>query len=283
MGGAVMTDWQNVLEKALDGDAEAFGELYQGYLRPKMLQWAGKILKNEDDAEDIVQEVFLYLFEKNRYITIQIPSLDSFTSYMFKTTEHKCLDVRKKGRLVRYSITEETITRLQYEHVSEDVLQGVKNIQQELSKPVGREKFETLLKAELGDKLTKNLKFLLLKYCRQEDSRQTSLEKVGKPPHVKPDPLEVKQEVVDNRLKEVLHTLSDEEKELIHERFYVEKSLREIAEEQEIPISTLQSRLERIFDKLSIDVQFYTLWREYLESKKEIDDYEIRRANNGRR
>ena len=81
------TDWQEVLDEALAGSTEAFGTLFQGYLKPQMEKYVWGLMKNKKknveekkkDVEDIVQEIFMYLFEKSRYLNILQKSLEVFS------------------------------------------------------------------------------------------------------------------------------------------------------------------------------------------------------------
>lgn len=52
------------------------------------------------------------------------------------------------------------------------------------------------------------------------------------------------------RLEEALHTLSSEELALIHELFYLNRTVREVSERYQIAKSTLQSRKQAVLQKL---------------------------------
>ncbi len=60
------------------GDVKAFDELFNKY-SPRLYNFALKYLKSEEEAEDIIQEVFLYIWDKHKRL---IPD-SSFNGYLF--------------------------------------------------------------------------------------------------------------------------------------------------------------------------------------------------------
>ncbi|WGQ08880.1 RNA polymerase sigma-70 factor [Pedobacter gandavensis] len=70
------------------GDLIAFNEIY-GRFQGLLYIYACKIVKNNDDAEDIVQEVFLYLWDKRFTITIN----NSISVYLYKAVQYKFMNL----------------------------------------------------------------------------------------------------------------------------------------------------------------------------------------------
>jgi len=66
---------------------ESFERLYREYY-PKLSAYASFYLKN-DEAHDVVQEVFLNLLEKKQKITDEA----SMNAYLYKAVQNKCVDV----------------------------------------------------------------------------------------------------------------------------------------------------------------------------------------------
>ena len=74
---------------------EQFEELFCDFY-PKLLAYAMSILNNKQAAEDIVQEVFLYVWEKRDNLQAGV----GFYSYIFQSTYTKRVDyIRKDSRL----------------------------------------------------------------------------------------------------------------------------------------------------------------------------------------
>ena len=64
-----------------------FEKVFMHYF-PKVKNFAWKLLKSENDAEDIAQEIFLKLWEKPSLWSDNFSSLDS---YLYKMTKNKLL------------------------------------------------------------------------------------------------------------------------------------------------------------------------------------------------
>lgn len=166
---------QKLLDEAFTGDIDAFGELYRKYLEPSMVKYARKYLKNETDAEDVVQKIFVYLFEKSRYLNIHEKAIDDFKRYiLYYVTKPKCIDVLRKRK--RLPLPED------------DTIQD-----------------NAILSSGILDIII---------------------------------------------LGELLRTLSDKERDFIYQRFWMGKTLQELAGEKRVGIRAIQSRLKRILDKL---------------------------------
>jgi len=74
------------------GDVQAFGQLYQLYnyrLYGNLL----KLVKSEQEAEEILQEVFIKIWDKRASIDVE----KSFRSYLFRIAENKVYDYFRKA------------------------------------------------------------------------------------------------------------------------------------------------------------------------------------------
>lgn len=77
-------------EQIKKGDISAYRRLFdQSYVH--MVNFAYKIIRNETAAEEIVQEVFIYLWEKRAQINIK----SSLSSYLFSAIKNKCINYLK--------------------------------------------------------------------------------------------------------------------------------------------------------------------------------------------
>lgn len=74
-----------------DGDMKAFDLIYCAY-SGKLFGFIYKILKTEADAKEIVQEVFIKLWENRQKIT----SLALFDSYLFTIAHNISIDIIRK-------------------------------------------------------------------------------------------------------------------------------------------------------------------------------------------
>jgi len=87
---------EELISQLRDGDREAFAEIYQRYWTV-MYMHALKMLKSEDDARDVVQEIFTSLWLKSKSINPDV----NLAGYLFISTKNKVLDLiaQKKVRL----------------------------------------------------------------------------------------------------------------------------------------------------------------------------------------
>ena len=76
------------------GDEDAFDYLFNFYY-PGLIVYANKFLVNNHLAEEIVQGVFLKLWQNRRYIEIN----SSVKSYIFQSVRNKCLDILKHRKI----------------------------------------------------------------------------------------------------------------------------------------------------------------------------------------
>ncbi|SRR5690606_32237552 len=87
-----MTDLFGINERILvaklgNNDVEAFDSLYHQYCN-KLFRFAFSLLKNEEDASEIVQETFFRIWEKRN----NIDSSKSFKTFLFSISYHLIID-----------------------------------------------------------------------------------------------------------------------------------------------------------------------------------------------
>lgn len=93
-----MTDQDlNLIHQAKSGNVSAYNELYQNYYQ-FVYRYAWKLSKNEADARDIAQEVFLQVYKS-------LPSLRDetlFVPWLRKITNSKCQMIFRKNKDILY-------------------------------------------------------------------------------------------------------------------------------------------------------------------------------------
>ena len=84
----------DLIKRCQSGSREAFDSLYREY-HPMVLHIARKIMGNEQDAEDAVQEVFERVLDRIGQFRYEA----SFSSWLRVLAKNVCRDIlRKKGR-----------------------------------------------------------------------------------------------------------------------------------------------------------------------------------------
>lgn len=142
---------------------EVYEQLFRCYYE-RLCNYANTILKDEDEAEEIVQSTFLALWEKRLEVDIHT----SIKSYLYRVVHNTCLN-RIKHQKVKQSHTE------YYQHQEEtldcsasDQLVG-KELQLQINKAIDMmptqcrtvfelSRFENLTYAEIADQLQISIK-----------------------------------------------------------------------------------------------------------------------------
>jgi RNA polymerase sigma-70 factor (ECF subfamily) len=92
-----MFDEQNLITGLKDGNREAFSLLFNAYYKDLVL-FAGNFLPGDrETCEDVVQSVFLRLWNDRRLIAI----VTSVKSYLLKAVRNGCLDELRHRDIVR--------------------------------------------------------------------------------------------------------------------------------------------------------------------------------------
>lgn len=111
-----MPDQKKILEQFKEGDTEAFDAIYRMYSK-KLFHFALGLIKDQDSSQDLVQEVFVNLWEKRNQVN---PNLN-FDNYIFTVTYNS---IRKYFR--KKSVENKVIENLLKE--SPEVLETVDGV-----------------------------------------------------------------------------------------------------------------------------------------------------------
>ena len=82
---------KTLLENIKQGDERAFEELYLSYREPA-LRFCNSILKDTEEAENIIQEVFIKIWNRRERINPEL----NFTSYLFTIIKNRVFDLLKE-------------------------------------------------------------------------------------------------------------------------------------------------------------------------------------------
>lgn len=126
-----------LLDLFRSGDMQAYEELYQRYWSLLYIA-ACKVLRQEDDAKDIVQEVFLSLLQKGTELELTT----SLSAYLYAAVRYKVLD-----RMRHLQVKEQYFSSLQHYTDAAAVLTDGKLLEKEFI-----EKMEAAIKL-LPDKM----------------------------------------------------------------------------------------------------------------------------------
>ena len=62
----------------------------------KLLRFANHFVKNEDEAKDVVQDVFLKLWQKRN----ELENIDNIEAYAMRMTKNRCLDLIRANKTI---------------------------------------------------------------------------------------------------------------------------------------------------------------------------------------
>lgn len=126
---------QNVKIKSLPpmGNEDDFNTMYSFY-KPKLFTIAHSYIGNKEDAEEVVHDILIKLWEKREKLTVT----SNFTGYVYRMTRNACLDYlrSKKNRLSKESTSDQQEHWLNYSALSDDASSQI--ISQELQSVVER-------------------------------------------------------------------------------------------------------------------------------------------------
>lgn len=93
-------------------ESKPFKDIFELFY-PKLCYFAKTFVERNDVAKDIVQEIFLKIYEKNN----EYDSLGSFRSFIYQSVKNKCFDYLKHEK-----ISNSYICQLTYEERGDSVL-----------------------------------------------------------------------------------------------------------------------------------------------------------------
>ncbi len=177
----------SIVEDIKFGDAEAFEKVFQEYYKA-LCGHAYKLLLDGDDAEEMVQNVFVKFWNKREHVTIT----SSIKSYLYQAVKNESLNYLKHKLVVRDHVTEslhtkpdepsDTVVVSELHKKIEDVLQA---IPPERKKIFLMNRNDGLKYREIADKLNISIKTVenqmgkALKYLRTELAEYLSLAILG--------------------------------------------------------------------------------------------------------
>ena len=169
---------ENLIKLLKKGDMIAFDEIYEKYCR-RLYGFVFHFIKQEADAEGIVQEVFIRIWESRK----KIDSFTSFESFVFTIAYNTTINLlRKKVNEKRYleflkdrqqiSSTNEIIDEIHFKEINENIQNLLKRLtprQREiflLSREEGFTHSEIAKKLNISPNTVKNHMVSVLSYLK---------------------------------------------------------------------------------------------------------------------
>lgn len=154
-----LPDELELLQRMIEGDAESFRKIYECY-QGKIFLFALRLTKSKSVAEEVVQEVFVRLWEKREKIKIE----KNFSAYILTITKNLVLDGLKKAAYNK------TIHQKIYQNIQ--ALQNA-SVDQLIEKELAR------LHQQAIDRLSPQRKIVFMLSREEELSYEEIAEKLG--------------------------------------------------------------------------------------------------------
>lgn len=132
----------------MQGDMHAFNQIYHRYF-DSMYKFAFRILNDEDDCNDMLQNIFIWLWEHREKLRI-----NSLSSYLFAAIKFNLVGVIKRSNRRTEILTNVPTTQMEFEDLSlelKELTQIIKNFTETLPNKA-REIFELSRSQYLNNK-----------------------------------------------------------------------------------------------------------------------------------
>lgn len=152
---------KQVITQVVTGDLSTFEMVFRDYYKP-LVRYGNTFLKDSDETEDVVQQVFVTLWEKQTQLDIHT----SIRAVLYKSVQNACLN-KLKHLKVRNVYAEDWKASTVHEDTSEPVLVNelneriqlaVENMPEQCGRIFKMSRFEQLRYQEIADQLGLSVK-----------------------------------------------------------------------------------------------------------------------------
>ncbi len=251
--------WQLVLNQALAGNREAFGDLCQNYLRPKLAGFIYNILQDAQGVDDMVQDVFEMLIKS--YERIEEHDLRSFEAFVFKMAHNICIDkLRRQHHSTRFTLTDASLEDLARTGVPATVIRRLNTLKDR--EIMGLQNFQRALRTTLADAYCQKIGTRIVKYAEQNRNLAAQVADNQEQPEIPQYARITHQEIEDFVYTAIQSTLSEREWELLHLRDLQGLTYRQIAEKQNMELATVHARHTKILATLQQNETLRARWND---------------------
>lgn len=157
----IRVEQQELIAQFVAGDLNAFEMVFREYYKP-LVRYGTTFLRDPDEAEDIVQQVFVSMWEKRSQQDIHT----SVRALLYKAVHNACLN-RIKHRKVRSAYAEElkatqsqeeTSDVVQTKELDEKIRSAIATLPEQCARIFSMSRFEQLRYQEIADQLGLSVK-----------------------------------------------------------------------------------------------------------------------------
>ena len=140
-------------------DQGSFEKLFREYF-PPLMAFAGKILVDEDEAREVVQKVFISLWEKRSKIDVST----SLKSYLFTSVHNRSLNViRDRKKFSRLEVPEvagewDVSAQIESMELEEKIMEAISSLPEKCREVFQLNRFDGLKYSEIAEHLDISVK-----------------------------------------------------------------------------------------------------------------------------
>ncbi|WP_222101987.1 RNA polymerase sigma-70 factor [Fluviicola chungangensis] len=152
---------KQVITQVVTGDLSTFEMVFRDYYKP-LVRYGNTFLKDSDEAEDVVQQVFVSLWEKRTEWEVHT----SIRAVLYKAVQNACLN-KLKHLKVRHAYAEdlkaatipgEVSDPVQVNELNERIQQALESMPEQCGRIFKMSRFEQLRYQEIADQLGLSVK-----------------------------------------------------------------------------------------------------------------------------
>ncbi|WP_372751568.1 RNA polymerase sigma-70 factor [Labilibaculum sp.] len=158
----MLKDKNSILKNIRKGDLQEFENLFRKYY-PLLCRYAFRFVRNTNQSEEIVQDLFCHLWENRKDISIH----SSIKAYLYKATYYNSLQVLRKKKVKtqyenylkqRNTDHSQLTSTLEENEIYSIVQKTLANLPDRCSKIFKMNRFEGLKYKEIADQLSISVK-----------------------------------------------------------------------------------------------------------------------------
>jgi RNA polymerase sigma-70 factor (family 1) len=152
---------KQVITQVVTGDLKTFEMVFRDYYKP-LVRYGSTFLKDSDEAEDVVQQVFVSLWEKRTQLDIHT----SIRAVLYKAVQNACLNKIKHLKvrtsyaedLKATTVHEDASDPVQANELNERIQLAVETMPEQCGRIFKMSRFEQLRYQEIADQLGLSVK-----------------------------------------------------------------------------------------------------------------------------
>lgn len=150
----------NLITQIREGNQKAFEMVFNDFYTP-LVNYSNTIVKNQNDAEDIVQQLFITVWQKRS----DLEKVDSLRNYLYRSVYNASLN-RVKQQAVRTNYAKEQMrvvsdkyeTNIVHKELQQKINEAIEKLPEQCAKVFKLSRFNEMKYQEIADELNISVK-----------------------------------------------------------------------------------------------------------------------------